>query len=122
MIVQQLKLVEKRQLKRYSVRLKVHLQETNEVLGYVVNLHKKGMMLMSMTTLPENKEINIWFGTTNVNEKQEKIFLTVYKVWSSFTENVPRLYCCGLHYVNPSDEALYKIQGLTDGLGLQVVD
>ncbi len=122
MIVQQLKLVEKRQLKRYSVRLKVHLQETNEVLGYVVNLHKKGMMLMSMATLPENKEINIWFGTTNVNEKQEKIFLTVYKVWSSFTENVPRLYCCGLHYVNPSDEALYKIQGLTDGLGLQVVD
>ena len=120
--MQKLNPVEKRQLKRFSVRLKVYSQETNEVLGYVVNLHTMGMLLMSMTTLPENKEIKIWFGTKNGDEEQEKIFLTLYRVWSSFTENVPRLYYFGLHYVNPSDEALDKIQGLIDGLGVQIAD
>ena len=107
---------ERRKLKRFSVRLKVYSQETNEVIGYTNNLHTEGMMMMSMTPLPKGKEIKIWFGTNNGDKEQEKIFLTVYRVWSSFTEDVPRLYCSGLHYDNPSYEALDKIQGLIDDL------
>jgi hypothetical protein len=121
MIMQQLKPIEKRQLKRFSVRLKAYSQKTNKVLGYVVNLHTEGMMLMSKATLPENKEIKIWFGAGNRGELQNKISITVYRVWSSFTETIPRLYCTGLHYINPSDEALDKIKALTDDLGPQIV-
>ena len=122
MNMQQVKLADRRYLKRFSVRLKVYSQDTDEVLGYIVNLNSKGMMITSLIPLPEKKEIRICFGTCDTYEKPDRIFLTVYSIWSSFTESVPRLYCTGLHYVNPSDEVLDRIRELIDYLGPQVVD
>ena len=107
---------ERRKLKRFSVRLKVFAQETGELLGYAENLHTEGMMLRSKEPIPDKKEIQIWFGTANEDEKQKRIPLTVYRIWSSFTDEFPRFYCSGLHFVDPSDEALDRIKRLIEEL------
>jgi len=114
--MEQLKLVEKRRSKRFSIRLKVYSQQTNIVIGYAENLSMAGMLLMSLEPVPEKQELQIWFGADKENNPDKKIALTAYRVWSSFTESVPRLFCSGLHFVNPTNSTLDKIQNLLDNL------
>jgi hypothetical protein len=112
----QLRINEKRRLKRFSVRLKVYSQLTDELLGYAENLHTAGMMLASKEPIPENQEIQIWFGATKEEKRLNRIFLSAYKVWNSFTDTEDRLYYSGLHFISPSEEILDKIQILLDDL------
>lgn len=53
----QLQVNEKRRLKRFSVRLKVHSQLTDELSGYAENLHIEGMLIVSKIPIHENQEI-----------------------------------------------------------------
>lgn len=107
---------ERRKLKRYSTRLRVFNQETGELLGYAENFHTQGMMLMSKEPIPDKKEIHICFGIANEDTEQKKISLTTYKIWNSFTDTSPRLYCTGLFFSKPSNEALDKIKRLIEEL------
>ncbi|MFQ5659128.1 MAG: hypothetical protein ACE5GZ_01780 [Gammaproteobacteria bacterium] len=111
------KLYEHRKLKRYTVRLKVFDQKTGKLLGYAENLHTEGMKLMSKDPIPEKKEIQIWFGSNpEDDDKEKRISLTVYRIWSSFTDAVPRFYYSGLHFVDPSIEIQDNIQALVNDL------
>jgi len=112
----QLQVSEKRRLKRFSVRLKVYSQLTDKLLGYAENLHTAGMMLASKKLIPEKQEIQIWFGATKEEKKLNRIFLSAYKVWNSFTNTEDRLYYSGLHFVSPSEETMDKIEALLDNL------
>jgi len=106
---------EKRKLKRFSVRLKVYSQQTDELLGYAENLHTEGMMLASLQLIPE-AQLQIWFGTAKENKRSNRIFLSAYKVWNSFTDTEDRLYYSGLQFISPSEENMNKIQLLLDDL------
>jgi hypothetical protein len=107
-------LTENRKLKRYSVRLKVFTQESDELLGYAEELHTEGIRIKSKESIPDKKEIKIWFGGSGVDEKEKRIAVTAYRVWSSFQDTVPRFYYSGLHFINPSEETLDSIQELID--------
>jgi len=109
-------LTENRKLKRYSVRLKVFTQETGEVLGYAEDLNVKGMKIQSEESIPDKKEIQIWIGASREDEEKGRISLTAYRMWSSFSDTVPRYYYSGLHFIDPSEEALDSIQKLIDEL------
>ncbi len=113
----QLQAQEKRRLKRFSVRLKVYSQQTDELLGYAENLHIAGMMIVSKKPIPENQEIQLWFGAAKEEKRLNRIFLSAYKVWNSFNDSEERLYYSGLHFVSPSEEILDKIQLLIDEQG-----
>jgi predicted helicase len=108
----QLQASEKRRLKRFSVRLKVYSQLTDELVGYAENLHLEGMMISSKIPIPDKQELQVWLGATKEEKRLNRIFLSGYKVWGSFTENTPRLYYSGLHFVSPSEDTLDKIQTL----------
>lgn len=108
----QLHAQEKRRLKRFSVRLKVYSQQTDELIGYAENLHIEGMMISTKKPIPSKQELSIWFGTTKEEKRLNRIFLNAYKVWESFTDTKDRLYYSGLHFVSPSEESLDKIQEL----------
>ncbi|GJM04025.1 MAG: hypothetical protein DHS20C09_00160 [marine bacterium B5-7] len=108
----QLQTREKRRLKRFSVRLKVYSQQTDELIGYAENLHIAGMMIATKKPIPSKQELSIWFGASKEEKRLNRIFLTTYKVWESFTDTQDRLYYSGLHFVSPSDETLDKIQDL----------
>ncbi|HIF52053.1 MAG TPA: hypothetical protein EYQ42_11100 [Thiotrichaceae bacterium] len=107
-----LKTKEQRKLKRFSVRLKVYSQLTDQLLGYAENLHIEGMMISSKVPIHKNQEIKIWFGATKDDKKLNRIFLSAYKVWDSFTDTDERHYYSGLHFVSPAEETLDKIQAL----------
>ena|GEM_PF-4271563 len=110
----QLQVNEKRRLKRFSVHLKVYSQLTDELLGYAENLHTAGMMLVSKKPIPEKQEILIWFGATKEEKRLNRIFLSAYKVWNSFTDTEDRLYYSGLHFVSPSEETMDNIELLIE--------
>jgi len=52
----QLQAHEKRRLKRFSVRLKVYSQQTDELIGYAENLHSDGMMIAYLFGLAQRKK------------------------------------------------------------------
>ena len=110
------KLTENRKLKRYSVRLKVFTQEPGVLLGYAEDLHVEGMQIRSKEPIPDEKEIQIWFGVSKEDEEDRRISLTAYRMWSSFSDTVPRYYYSGLQFVDPSEEALTRTQELIDEL------
>ena len=109
-------MTEKRQLKRYTVRLKVHRQDNGALLGYAEDMNVKGMMLMSKDPIPDKQEINIWFGADNTDLEENKIVVTVYKIWGAFTDTVPRLYSSGLQFIAPSNDAMDAIEELINEL------
>ena len=106
----QLKIKEKRKLKRFSVNLKVYSQQSDELLGYAENLNLQGMMIVTQKPLPEKKELQVWFGTSKEDKHLNRIFLSAYRVWESFTDTKNRLYYSGLHFVTPSESTLDKVQ------------
>jgi predicted helicase len=108
----QLQASEKRRLKRFSVRLKVYSQVNDELIGYAENLHPDGMMISSKTPIPDQQQLQVWFGATKEEKRLNRIFLSGYKVWSSFTDNSPRHYYSGLQFVSPSEDTSDKIQKL----------
>lgn len=108
----QLQVNEKRRLKRFSARLKVYSQQTDGLIGYSGNLHTEGMMIISKDPIPKNQELQIWFGATKEEKRLNRIFISAYKAWESFTDNDERFYYSGLHFVAPSEETLDKIQTL----------
>lgn len=112
----QLKVDEKRRLKRFSVNLKIYSQHSDKLMGYADNLHLEGMMIVTQEPIPKNQELQIWFGAAKEDKRLNRIFLTAYKVWESFTDTENRLYYSGLHFVSPSEETLDKIQLILDEL------
>ena len=110
----QIKADERRRLKRFSVRLKVYSQQSDELLGYAENLHHKGMMIVSKMPIPKNQELKIWFGAGKQEKHLNRIFVSAYKVWESFTDSEERFYYSGLHFVAPSEDVQDKILLLLD--------
>jgi len=108
----QLQVNEKRRLKRFSARLKVYSQLTDELIGYSENLHVNGMMIVTKYPIQKTEELQIWFGATKGEKRLNRIFVSAYKVWESFTDNGQRFYYSGLHFVPPSEETLDQIQSL----------
>ena len=108
----QLKVNEKRRLKRFCARLKVYSQATDELIGYSENLHTEGMMIVSKKSLPKNQELQIWFGATKEDKRLNRIFISAYRVWESMAADGERFYYSGLHFVAPSEDTLDRIQSL----------
>jgi len=106
----------RRALKRYSVNLRVFNQETGAIVGYAKDLSISGMKLMSEEPIPEKTEIQIWFGASQDDKEEERIKLTAFSVWGSFTDTEPRHYYTGLHFSDPSEAALDRIQALIHSL------
>ena len=106
---------EKRRLKRFSANLKVYDQSTDDLLGYAENIHTKGMMLMTQEKIPDKQQVEIWFGAGKEDKRQKRIFISAFKVWDSFTDDtVPRLYYSGLHFIEPDEATIHRIEKLID--------
>jgi thymidylate synthase len=110
----QLQTEEKRRLKRFSARLKVYSQTTDELIGYSENLHTEGMMIVTKEPMAKGQEIQIWFGATKEEKRLNRIFISAFKVWDSFSDNGERFYYSGLHFVAPTEETVDRIQSLLE--------
>ena len=89
-------------------------QQTNQQLGYLGDLSKSGIMLISNKPLPLNKKIDI---SIVANEKEEDSPMTFIKAqiqtcWIKPNIN-PELFCigCQILKIDPNDEKKLKKLG-----------
>ena len=108
----QAKVKENRKYRRYPTRLKVYKQENDELLGYGNNISLGGMHIMSKQLIPEDTILNIWFGVEKDGKKLNRIFVSAYRVWQSFTDTDERVYYSGLHFGGADEDVQNKIQEL----------
>ena len=104
-------LEEKRKLRRYLIRLRVIDRSTGELLGFAENIHMEGMKIMSKSPIPPNQELMVWLERTDAHPR---IPVSIFRVWNSFLDSDPVIYCAGVHFINPSHEALDGIRTLMD--------
>ena len=76
------------------------------------NLSIDGMMIVTKKPLTKNQELSLWFGAEKNEKRLNRIFLSAYTIWTSFTEDKDRAYYSGLHFVSPSEATLDSIQEL----------
>ena len=108
--------IDNRELIRYSTRLRVYEQGTDNLLGYTEDLHMKGIKLISDGPVIEGREIHLWLEVADKDGRPTKILLNAYRIRSAFTDTEPRYFYTGLHFVNPSEAALDSIQAVIDSL------
>lgn len=106
---------EKRRLKRFPVKLKVHSQKTDQFIGHARNLHAEGMMILTKMPLPDDQEIQFWLGATKDEKRLNRIFLSAHKVWASDSGDGQNFYS-GLSFIKPSESTLEQINALLEEL------
>ncbi len=71
-------------------------------------------MLVSTGPIPTMTEIQIWIELPG-EEAPDKIEMTAFTAWSSFSDSRPIYYCTGFHFVDPTEDKLDRIQAYIDG-------
>ncbi len=69
-------------------------------------------MLMTEKPVPDNMELELWFGADKEEKRTHRIFVSAYKVWDSFTDDEKRFYYTGLQFISPSESIREQILGL----------
>ena len=104
---------ERRILERYTIPLKVFDQETGALLGCTENINAGGLMLVSKTQIPTMTEFQILIEIPG-SEAADRISMTAFTAWKSFSDSKPVYYCTGFHFVDPSEDKLDSIQAYID--------
>ena len=111
--------VEKRTLKRWYLifYLRAFDQDTQELLGHVVDISTRGIMLISDKPIPTDKDFRLWLDVPQEEGGRERLFIETHSLWSKRDVN-PSFYDTGFSILNASPEALLRIQLLIDDLKL----
>jgi c-di-GMP-binding flagellar brake protein YcgR len=102
---------EKRQYKREDVTfcLPVYDQETNTLLGQVLEIGQGGMRLISQEPIPVGKHFHLSLGVSLESGQQERVFLEARSVWSQEDDN-PDSFATGFQFRNLPQEIARRIQ------------
>ena len=101
--------MERRQLARLNINLRVTDIETGETWGFTENFHSEGMRLMSMKQIKINEIINILISIPNSEGSETKLAFKAQCVWVEKETN-PLLHISGFKFIFPSDEIKKYIQ------------
>ena len=107
--------IENRHLDRLILYIKVFDNETNAFLGYTANIHSKGMMLVSETLIPLDKDISIRLEHVKDDFKKIAIPLSARGVWRGDT-HVFDVYTTGFRFVDPSHTQIIELDNLFEDL------
>ncbi len=107
---------ERRIDRRFTFAQKVYWQETDEFIGFAENISLTGLMLVTKQPIDNLQELSIWFGVDKDEKMLNRIFVSAYRVWQSFTDDGPKLHCYGLHLGNLNEDSKKKIEALLDKL------
>ena len=111
--------VEKRMLKRWYLifYLRAFDQDTEKLLGHVVDISTGGIMLISDKIIPIDEDFRLWLDVPQEDGERERLFIEVHSLWSKRDVN-PSFYDTGFSILNASPEALLRVQLLIDDLRL----
>ena len=99
--------------------LKVHLrvfdQDSDHILGHVVNLTLKGMTLVSNKPLPTEKNFYLGLEIPTQGNEGERIIIKALSVWSNKPEG-QNYYLNGFHLFRMPDQTMATIQKIIEAL------
>jgi len=117
------KMKEKRRLKRRHLifYLRVFNAETNQLLGYLVDLTPEGIMLMSEEPVEKGEKFKLRMDLPEEYSDRAKIEFDAESVWTSTDVN-PDFYDTGFKFSNVSHEERLIIEDIIDDLGFEDAD
>lgn len=106
---------EKRKSKRWYLimYLRVHDQDTGELLGHIVDINKEGMRLVSDNPIPSNQHFRLWVDVPKDSASRQRIELDAESLWSARDIN-PDFCDTGFRIHNISTPALLQLQLLIE--------
>ncbi|CDH43590.1 MAG: PilZ domain-containing protein [Candidatus Competibacteraceae bacterium] len=106
---------EKRRLKRWYLvmYLRVHNQDTGQLLGHIVDINKEGMRLVSDQAVPVNQTFRLWVDVPKESASHQRIQLDVESLWCGRDVN-PDFYDTGFRIHTISTQALLQLQLLIE--------
>ncbi len=106
---------EKRRIKRWYLvmYLRVYDQDTNELLGHIVDINKEGMRLVSDKPLPLNQTFRLWVDVPKEDTPRQRLELEAESLWTGRDIN-PDFYDTGLRVLSISTQALLQLQLLIE--------
>jgi hypothetical protein len=114
-------MLEKRKLKRRHpvYYLKVVNRQTNESLGYLLDINVQGMMLAGKTALPAAETVyDVAIQLPSELNGEKAIFLKVVNLWSEFDPQLEK-FKSGFHFQDSTAEEAEKIKLLIEKYGFK---
>lgn len=109
--------VENRKHKRWYLvmYLRVYRQDTQELLGHIVDISREGVRLVSDKPIPLNQTFQLWVDVPKENGARQRLELEVESLWSGRDVN-PDFYDTGFRIQNINTQALLQLKLLIDEL------
>jgi hypothetical protein len=106
---------EKRRIKRWYLvlYLRVYDQDTNELLGHIVDINKEGMRLVSDKPIELNRIYRLWVDVPKEGTPRQRIQLEGESLWTGRDVN-PDFYDTGFLMLNISTQSLLQLQLLIE--------
>ena len=106
---------EQRKLKRWYLvmYLRVYNQDTQELLGHIVDINKDGVRLVSDQPIPPNRTFRLWLDVPKETTAHQRIFLEAESLWCGRDIN-PDFYDTGFRILNIGSSALLQLQLLIE--------
>jgi len=93
--------------------LRVFDEATDAMLGHVADITAQGMMVISERPIPVDTVFKLWMEVPSDDQHRERVYIEALAVWSRQDAN-PDFYDAGFRLIEPSREAIRKINELID--------
>ncbi len=106
---------DQRKLKRWYLvmYLRVYDQDTQELLGHIVDINKDGIRLVSDKPIALNRIFRLGVDVPKENASRQRIFLEAESLWCGRDIN-PDFYDTGFRILNIKASALLQLQLLIE--------
>lgn len=108
---------EKRRLKRWYLilYLRVYNEDTQELLGHIVDINREGMRLVSDKPIPLNQTYRLWLDVPREHASRQRIHLEAESLWTGRDVN-PDFFDTGFRIKNISTQTMLQLQMLIEEL------
>ncbi len=106
---------ENRRLKRWYLvmYLRVYDQDTETLLGHIVDINKDGLRLVSDHPIATQRTFRLWVDIPKEDATHQRIFLEAESMWCGKDIN-PDFYDTGFRIINMGSSALLQLQLLIE--------
>ena len=106
---------EQRRIKRWYLilYLRVHNEDTQELLGHIVDINKEGIRLVSDKPILPHQMFRLWVDVPKESGPNQRIHLEAESLWCGRDVN-PDFYDTGLRILNIDTHALLQLQLLIE--------
>lgn len=115
---------ERRESKRRYLKDYLHIvdRKTDEVVGYLVNITKDGLMIISENPLVTNRVYHLRLLTPQGFKETEHIDFDIKCIWCEKDKIKPHLYAAGFSICNLNEMNVELIQRLIEQYGLRPIE